>query len=140
MAKLSVSGDFEDCKKIREEVFIKEQGIDYELEFDEIDEYATHMALCCDDRPIGCGRVYETDENIFRLGRIAIIKEFRRKGYGRYLLGEMEKKAIELGARHLVILGNIDHKDFYYKLGYKEIGDIVVEDIYSEIYYRKTIK
>jgi len=138
--KITINENFEDSKKIRQTVFVEEQGFDPEIEFDDIDEYATHMALYLDGKPIGSGRLYETEENVFRLGRIAILKEYREMGYGKILLSEMEKKAIEKGARHLILLGQITAKGFYNKLGYKEIGDVSTEDYVPEIYMRKTVR
>ena len=138
--KLTISNNFNDCAYVRTKVFIEEQGFDKEMEFDEIDGYATHIALYRNGDLIGCGRLYEVDENIYRLGRIAILKEYRNEGFGRYLLGVMEKMARDKGARHLIIQGQVSAKGFYDKTGYKVIGDIELEEGVPSIYMRKNVK
>jgi predicted GNAT family N-acyltransferase len=137
--KLTVSNNFEDCVKVRSKVFVEEQGFDKEMEFDDIDDYAEHIALYSNNKLIGCGRLYETEENIYRLGRIAILKEYRHQGNGKYLLSVLENRAIERGARHIIILGQLSALGFYHKMGYREIGDVIVEDKVPEMYMRKIV-
>lgn len=78
---------------IRSEVFIAEQHVPPALEWDGLDETATHLlALDADDRAIGCARIL----NHASIGRMAVLKNWRGQGVGSALLSA----AIELCRRH----------------------------------------
>lgn len=78
---------------IRSEVFIAEQHVPPALEWDGLDETATHLlALDADGRAIGCARIL----NHASIGRMAVLKSWRGQGVGNALLSA----AIELCRRH----------------------------------------
>lgn len=87
--------DFNDAKIIRQRVFVEEQG--FENEFDEIDDFAYHLVVYQNNQAVATGRMYPKDDKIMILGRIATIKDYRKKGFGRIVVQELEKKASELG-------------------------------------------
>ena len=64
--------DFSDAKKLRQLIFVEEQG--FENEFDEIDECAYHVVVYQDNCAIATGRMYFEDGKTMILGRIAVIK------------------------------------------------------------------
>lgn len=66
-------------KSVREQVFIREQGITPELEWDNLDEGCRHaLALSHKGDAIGCGRML-TDGHI---GRIAVLPQWRKQKVG----------------------------------------------------------
>jgi len=68
---------------IRTEVFIEEQQVPPDLEWDGLDETATHLlALDADGRAIGCARIIGHNS----IGRMAVCKPWRRRGIGGALL------------------------------------------------------
>ena len=68
---------------VRQQVFIKEQQVPEELEWDEYDEVSYHvLALDEENNPIGCGRL-KTDGQI---GRMAVVKQWRNQGIGTAIL------------------------------------------------------
>ena len=70
-------------RDLRTKVFVEEQGVSPELEWDGLDEHSYHvMAFAPDDTPIGCGRLLQGGQ----IGRIAVVKEWRGRGVGRALL------------------------------------------------------
>lgn len=75
-------------RAIRRAVFINEQGVDPDLEYDGNDAYATHYMLYYYDLPIGTARSRKTTNGI-KLERFAILKEWRAKGLGKHLLKEV---------------------------------------------------
>lgn len=112
---------------VREEVFIKEQGFSYDR--DEIDDTAYHIVLFEGETAVGVCRVFESDEkNVYILGRLAVAKEHRGKGYG----GMIVKKAIEyikeLNGKSLILHSQMQAKEFYEKLGFAEYGEIEYEE------------
>ena len=111
---------------IRTEVFIKEQGVSNDEEFDDKDPVSYYILIKEKNKPIGCGRVY-FQNNIAHLGRIAVIKEQRKNGVGRIVvenLIEIAKgklpEAITLGAQ-------LQAAPFYEKLGFKSYGDVYTD-------------
>ena len=67
-------------RAIRSKVFVEEQGVPPELEWDGLDEHAYHvMAFAADGTPIGTGRLLQDGH----IGRLAVLQEWRGKGVGR---------------------------------------------------------
>ena len=72
-----------ELRKIREIVFIKEQSVPKEEEWDGHDEESWHfLALSGTKRPIGCARLMQSGQ----IGRMAVLKENRGLGVGDLLL------------------------------------------------------
>ena len=112
-------------RHIREEVFVKEQH--FKEEFDLIDNEATHIVLFLNNVPIGTGRFFiENDEH--RVGRVAILKNYRNKGYGSIILKELENKIRTLGGNKIVLSSQKQAIGFYKKLDYIETGDFYLEE------------
>lgn len=117
---------FEKAMQIRQTVFVDEQK--FKDEFDDIDKIAYHAAVFDDNKLVGCGRVF-LDENGCHIGRIAVVKEYRGKNVGFYIVSELEKfgaKTFEFD--RYVLSAQTRVKDFYSKLGYKEHGELYFEE------------
>ncbi len=110
---------------IRTTVFVIEQKVDKELEYDGLDEKAEQYLVYYNNVPAGTGRYRETDEG-FKLERFAVYKKFRGKHIGANLLEAMLKeilpteKKIYLNAQAAVV-------NFYNKYGFKRIGEMFIE-------------
>ncbi len=79
--------------------------------------------------------------HIMYVSTVYVKEEYRRKGYGRILMGEMEKRAKEIGA-NMIRLDTFDYqgKEFYDALGYEQVGHYRNdEDGYEEYFYVKRI-
>lgn len=81
---------FEEAKKIRFDVFVKEQYLDKFLEYDGLDRQSTLYLITKDDKAIGTARWRTTYDGI-KLERFAILKEYRKKNIGKYLLDKILK-------------------------------------------------
>lgn len=109
-------------RQVRDDVFIKEQCIDPEIEFDGLDDQAAHVLVVEDGVALGTGRILSDGH----IGRIAIIKAARGRGLGakqsqRWLsLPNNKGIEVDLGAQTHAI-------DFYRKLGFSPIGDEFME-------------
>ena len=77
----------------RIEVFVKEQG--FRDEFDDIDAIAIHFVAYDEgNRPIGTCRIFTVDDpQIYLLGRLAVVKDYRGKGLGKVLLEQADTLA-----------------------------------------------
>ena len=75
-----------------------------------------------------------------KIGRIAVMKEYRGQSLGSEVIAILEEKALELGANHIELSAQIQAKDFYKKLGYTEIGEIYKEEFCPHIKMFKDLK
>lgn len=117
---------FKVAYKIREKVFVEEQGIDRNIEVDKFDDIATHLILYYQGKPVGTGRFY-FDGKDYRLGRIAVLKEFRGKGFGKIITSELINYALKKGVRKIVIHSQKYLEEFYKTFGFKSVGNVFIE-------------
>lgn len=118
--------DFKDASMIREEVFVKEQNVPIEIEMDEFDDPAHHIIIYENHKPVTVGRLLEK-ENHYVIGRIAVLKEFRGKQYGKVVMENILTKAKDLGAKEIRLHAQFYAKNFYEKLGFEAYGEIFDE-------------
>ena len=129
-------GLVEDALKIRITVFVKEQG--FVDEEDEMDAVATHLVAYEDGKPIATCRFFkENDGEDYLLGRLCVLKEKRGAGVGARLLLEAEKGAKALGAASLKLHSQYHARAFYEKCGYKQVGEIELEQGKEHVWMKK---
>lgn len=118
---------FEIVKAIRTCVFTNEQGADADSEFDSYDSTSL-FALLYDDKnePVGTARIAKTDAG-FKIGRIAILKEYRGKGFGADIVRAVTEKAFEMGADKVLVDAQNYAVPFYEKLGFKIKGSEITD-------------
>lgn len=114
---------------IREEVFIVEQEVARDEEFDEFESNSFHfVALDEKELPIGASRWRRT-ENGIKLERFAVKKDWRGKGVGSALVKEtldhIQKEA-EQGTK-LYLHAQLDAIPLYEKFGFEKKGDMFEE-------------
>ncbi|GGE60386.1 hypothetical protein GCM10011533_11180 [Streptosporangium jomthongense] len=74
-------------RNIRQKVFVEEQKVPPELEWDDTDEIADHfLAVLPDNTPAGVARLFSTLGETAHIGRMAILPQFRGQGIGETLL------------------------------------------------------
>ena len=112
---------------IREEVFIKEQGVPEALELDEFDLVAWHAlafdGLAC----VGTGRLVNLGDGQGQIGRMAVIPHFRKKGIGLAILEKLIALARSEGILRLLLHSQISAIPFYEKQGFHAQGGIYDE-------------
>ncbi|SFM51548.1 GNAT family N-acetyltransferase [Marinobacter zhejiangensis] len=82
-------------KDIRQQVFIDEQKVPPELEWDDTDEIADHyLAVLPDNTPVGVSRMYPSVTDTAHIGRMAILPAYRGQGVGAQLLRRMMDDAV----------------------------------------------
>lgn len=129
----------ESAKKIREEVFIREQG--FQNEMDETDDVAAHFVLFDEnDVPAATCRVFwnETMDS-YTLGRLAVLKKYRGKNMGSALMKEAEAYVKRRGGKDIILHAQCRAADFYKKLGFAEFGDIGDDEGCPHIWMRKFV-
>ena len=119
---------FEDCSRIRKKVFVREQKVDPEEEFDGMDDAAAHVLIYDEDgNPVATGRMLGMGEATFKIGRLAVLKEYRKMGYGQLAVLLLMDKARQCGGKRIYIEAQSHAKRFYEKLGFKTSGDAFME-------------
>lgn len=112
--------DFKDLRSVREPVFVVEQNVPLEEEWDALDPVCQHViARDSEHRPIGTGRL--TPEH--KIGRMAVLPEWRGKGVGEALLMALIDRARSLGLREVALNAQVDALGFYEKFGFTPYGD-----------------
>jgi predicted GNAT family N-acyltransferase len=114
---------------IRHAVFVEEQGIPAELEIDVYDPMAEHALAFVDGQCVATARIYldEQDPNKAKIGRMAVLKEFRGQGIGTALLGEAIRAGMMQGASVFELHAQQSAAPFYAKLQFKPDGAIFDE-------------
>lgn len=82
-----------------------------------------------------------TSFKILYVSIVFVYEEYRRKGYGKILIKEMEERAKKLGANTIRLdTFSWQGRDFYISLGYKKVGFYRnEEDDYEEYFFLKRI-
>lgn len=120
------SSDFSFVKKIRKTVFVDEQGIDINEEFDILDEKSIFVLLFENGNAVATSRVTELDKKV-KIGRIAVLKERRGKHYGETIVNAILKKAFEYNTSKVYVDAQNYAVPFYKKLGFVVCGDELVD-------------
>ena len=117
---------------LRIEVFVKEQKVPMELEFDEKDnsENTVHVGFFDNKKLIGVARLIDLDKDVIHIGRVVIDKEYRGQGIGRELIIGCENIAQQILKRKIIIelSAQIQAENFYKSLGYNRVNDIIYLD------------
>lgn len=111
----------QEAKDIRTTVFIDEQG--FKNEFDDIDKTAKHILIYHDGKPVGVGRFFTDDEKTYHIGRIAVLKPYRKYGYGKEIIFSIENELKKLNAEKVTLSAQTRVGGFYEKCGYKKVGE-----------------
>ncbi|CAM3504191.1 GNAT family N-acetyltransferase [Saccharibacillus sp. WB 17] len=115
---------------IRRDVFVAEQGVPLEDEFDEydtLDGRCRHLLILSGETAVGTGRIRAVD-GAGKLERICISAPYRKHGIGRIILNGLERLAAEQGLRRVKLHGQTQARGFYEKLGYLAASDEFMED------------
>ena len=111
---------------LRKSVFIEEQLVPEELEWDDWDNKAEHIIIIFNGTPIGCARLIFIDK-IMRLERMAIIRSKRYQGFGSRLLFEIIRIARNKKIKKINISAQLQAMFFYQKVGFIAKGKIYNE-------------
>lgn len=118
--------------KLRTEVFVNEQNVPIELEFDEKDnsEHTIHIGYFNGDELIGVARLIDMDKEVIHIGRVAIDKNHRGEGIGHKLILGCEDIARKVLNRdfNIELSAQVYAENFYKKLGYNRVNDNIYID------------
>ena len=109
---------------VRHAVFVEEQKVREELEWDDIDERCDHvLAMSADGAPIGTGRLLPDG----RIGRMAVIRDWRGRGVGSAILNALLDLARRDGFGVIRLNAQVQAVEFYARHGFTVIGGEFME-------------
>lgn len=127
------AADREACFAVRKEVFVGEQGVPEDIEYDACDAGALHvLAIREDGVPLGTGRLLygpeaaaktDGDLAVGSLGRLAVTKAARGLGVGVALVRAIEDAARARGLAAVDLHAQTQALGFYERLGYMAYGE-----------------
>ena len=105
----------DDLRRVRDVVFIEEQGVPRDLEQDALDPVCHHLiARAADGTPIGTARL--TPDH--RIGRMAVLSAWRRRGVGQALLLALLAEARQRRWPAVSLHAQVDAEGFYARHGF----------------------
>jgi len=110
---------------IRREVFVVEQFVDPELEYDEFEDISTHYLLFEDDVPVATARWRVTDNGI-KLERFATLKNYRNRGIGNKILDQLMNDVIDM-QQPIYLNSQVSAVSFYDRNGFVQEGEMFEE-------------
>lgn len=113
-----------EARPIRLAVFVEEQRVPVEIEWDDQDEKSVHaLAYSGDGKALATGRLLPDGH----IGRMAVLKEWRGKGVGGAILERLVAVARERGDREIELFAQTHAIPFYQRYGFVENGEIFEE-------------
>lgn len=128
--KLTNNELYEICKS-RYEVFVCEQKIYQENDFDGIDKEAYHLFLEDNEKVVAYARVIPSKiiSEYSTIGRVLVLKDYRRRG----IAEELIKKGIDFLCNKLKEDNICISAQLYVKSLYEKVGFEVISDVYNEV-------
>ncbi|RJG04215.1 GNAT family N-acetyltransferase [Noviherbaspirillum sedimenti] len=108
------------ARAVRSEVFIVEQNVPVELEWDEMDEVSLH-AIARDASGAACGTGRLLPDG--HIGRMAVRRETRGQGVGAAILAALMQAARQRGQSQVMLNAQIQAQGFYARFGFAGEGE-----------------
>jgi len=106
-------------RAVREAVFVREQSVPQELEWDGMDDGSRHaLALSLNGEAIGCGRIMPNGH----IGRIAVLPQWRNMRVGTAIMEALLDEAHARGYKQVDVHAQTQAVPFYHIFGFVEYG------------------
>ncbi|MBB6343043.1 putative GNAT family N-acyltransferase [Pseudomonas fluvialis] len=111
--------DNADLRRIREKVFIAEQAVPPELEWDTEDAQAVHFLAYEGDYAIGTARLLPDGQ----IGRVSVLKDWRGLNVGDALLAAVIAEAERRGLHEQRLSAQVQATPFYERHGFRILSE-----------------
>ncbi len=112
------------AQSVRTAVFVHEQGIAPEDEWDADDATALHAVLFdLNGKPLGNARLLQPSAGLAKVGRMAVLKEARGQGYGARLLQALLREARRRSNKEVRLSAQRTAESFYAAHGFVVVGE-----------------
>jgi predicted GNAT family N-acyltransferase len=112
-------------RAVRTPVFVVEQFVTPEFEWDELDASAVHLLATLDNEAIACLRIIDFK----KIGRMAVLKEWRGMGLGAAILQEAVAVCKNHGSSSVYLSAQTHAIGFYQACGFK-----VTSEVYQDVH------
>lgn len=123
VTKIEDIRDLDAAFTIREKVFVDEQGVPAEDEYDQYEKTAHHYLATADGVPCGAARWRQTDKGI-KLERFAVLPDYRNQEIGSHILHRVLQ---DVKAQHpdktVYLHSQLAAVSFYERQGFEPVGD-----------------
>ena len=126
------------AKPIRYRVFVMEQAVPEEMEWDEYDQDAIHALALINDQAVGTARLILNHEKA-KIGRMAVLEEWRSQGIGFALLNALVQEARQQQIKLIELHAQVHAEQFYAKLGFVASGEVFSEAGMDHIKMQKVL-
>ena len=113
----------QNIKQIRQQVFIEEQHVPIELEWDGLDDEAIHLIVFNNQLPIATSRLLKDGH----IGRMAVMPKWRNQGVGTAMLLKLIKIAHQHDLKKVFLSSQVTAIDFYTKQGFNITSDTYLD-------------
>jgi len=110
-------------QQVRRQVFIVEQQVPEEEEWDEDDPVSLHVLATRNREPVGTGRLTPAG----KIGRMAVLSEVRGRGVGSQVLHRLVGEALHRGLLELRLNAQVHAIPFYERHGFSAEGPVFME-------------
>jgi len=112
------------ARKIRTEVFIDEQRVPLEMEWDEADDVCMHAVVFNRlGQALATGRLLPSDNGTAKIGRVAVNRVLRGSGVGKQVMDALIDAARRRGDKRIVLHAQRTAESFYRGLGFAVHGE-----------------
>ncbi|HEY8251094.1 MAG TPA: GNAT family N-acetyltransferase [Burkholderiales bacterium] len=108
---------------IRFTVFVEEQGVPIDIELDGQDVLSVHALVFDEEKPVATGRLLPDGH----IGRMAVLKDWRRRGIGALMLQSLMERAKERGYPEVALSAQVQAVPFYRAHGFEAEGEEYLE-------------
>lgn len=124
--EVNTSEELKIAFEIRKKVFVEEQNVPLEEEYDEFEDKCLHVLAFFKEIPVGTARMRTTQKGI-KLERFCVLKKYRGLGVGRSLVKKLLTDCKNKVETQVYLYAQLSAEKFYAKLGFEAIGDTFLD-------------
>lgn len=110
------------ARRIRALVFCEEQKVPPALEWDGYEGICEHVLAETDGVPVGAARVRPYNHGVYKVERVAVLREARGTGIGLFIMAEIMRRLADGRAESVVLNAQTQVEGFYQRLGFISEG------------------
>ena len=123
---LACNEDLSEAYAIRINVFVEELGGSQELEFDDMDKEAMHAIVYDKQKTVAAGRI-SFDGECCLIEKIAVLKDYRRKKYGDFIVRMLLNRAFTTGIKEVTVIADLSTEAFFRNIGFVQKGESIAK-------------
>ena len=119
--------DMDAACEVRRRVFVEEQGVAWDVEYDGLDAGAFHVGASDGANVVGTARVRFPAQGEAKIERMAVLADHRREGVGACMMGWLKEDLRGRDVRRVVLHAQWDVLEFYRRCGFRGRGEAFME-------------